>query len=212
MEQLVRVCKEEGLIGVLGFNLMTENTGFIDELIRLGTENEAVTKWIDNFYSQVNSSTMVEERNRSLAQICNWNNDMAQLVQIELLKEIHEELNSGNKNRPKVQDQLCRIEKKVTEAFSNNELAKSFLEKVKAPNSKEFLRSHLFPKILLEKVTNVNPFSTILCKTCSFKFRKDDVHYEQKASPKIGYSCLAKSLSWCAISNSKMQNSHKLDF
>jgi hypothetical protein len=156
LEQLVRVCKEEGLIGVLGFNLMTENTGFIDELIRLGTENEAVTKWIDNFYSQVNSSTMVEERNRSLAQICNWTNDMAQLVQIELLKEIHEELNSGNKNRPKVQDQLCRIEKKVTEAFSNNELAKSFLEKVKAPNSKEFLRSHLFPKILLEKVTNVN--------------------------------------------------------
>jgi hypothetical protein len=186
---------------------MSENIGFIDELIRLSTENENVTKWIDTFCSQVHSSTMVEERNRSLAEICNWDNDMAQLVQTELLKEIHkeiheekyEEIKSGNLNQPKVQDQFSTIEKKVTDAITNDKLFRSFLEKVKAPNSKKFLRSHLFPKILLEEAANVISFSMVQCKTCYHKFREGDSYYKLKVSPKIeanqescffGYNCL----------------------
>lgn len=185
LEQLFKVSKEKELIEVLGFNVMSENIGFIDELIRLSRENENVTKWIDTFCRQVNSSTKVEERNRSLAEICNWDNDMAQLVQTELLKEIHKELNSENFNQQNIQFHVLTIEQKVTEAITNDRLVKSFLKKVNAPNSKEFLKNHLFPKILLEKAADVKSFSTARCKTCLFQFRKDDSYYKQKVSPKI---------------------------
>ena len=181
---------------------MAENIGFIDELIRLSQENENVTKWIDNFGSQFNSSNSTEERNHFLALICNWDNDMAQLVQTELLKEIYEQLESEE-----YQFQLFEMEKNVTQAIVNAPLVKSFLEKVEAPNSKEFLRDHLFPKILLEKAANVKSFATVLCKTCSYKFRKDDSFYERKTGAKIdanqdvcffGYNCnLAVTILFC---------------
>jgi hypothetical protein len=186
LEELFSICKGHRLIEVLGCKPMSENMEFVDDLICLSSDK----KKIAHFYSQVHSSS--EESQRSLIAICKWDIDMAQLVQIKLLKEIHEQLIRG-----KFPIALPEIEINVTKALESDPLVKSFLDQSK---SEEHLRSFLFPKILLEKSANVESFTTKKCTNsgCWFKFRANDQQIiesnpkNQKVKDKkdlTGYNC-----------------------
>ena len=182
------MCINQELVKYFGYQHLTKNIDFFDKLLRMNKETKSVKEWIKDFCNQQNSDLRQDKRDHPLAVLCNLENDLAQLVQKELLSALHNSNSVPSQQEEpnqKIQHQLSAIEKNVTKAINKSQIVKSFLQKATGQNSEVLSENYLFPKTNIEKSDNVKHFTKHPCYKCFFKSNKEDPRFKQVPSRSV---------------------------
>jgi hypothetical protein len=176
------MCINQDLVKYFGYQHLTKNNNFFAKLLQMNKEIKSVKEWIKDFTNQQSSDLKQDKRDHPLAVLCNLENDLAQLVQKELLSALHTSNSVPSQQEDpnqKIQHQLSAIEKNVTKAINKSQIVKSFLQKATGQNSEVLLEDYLFPKTNIEKSDNVKHYTKRYCNKCFFKFNKEDPRFKQ---------------------------------